>query len=121
MRVNGETNSARGSEDRNGQTAVATRVTGLTIKQTDSGNCSMLTEMFTKANGKTTKPMVKEHTLMLTVLVIRETGETTSSTGSVLRHGLMELSMKDNTLRAKRMAKESLLSQMDQFTTEISR
>jgi hypothetical protein len=121
MKENGETNSERVSADKNGPMAVDTRVTGLTIKPMVSENCFMLTAMYTKASGKTTKRMGKELILMLMELAIREIGEMISSMDSVLRHGLMEQFTKVNTLRAKRMARASLLLLTVLSTMETSK
>jgi len=101
--------------------AVATRVTGLTIRLTGSGSYSMQTEMSTRASGRTTRPMARALTLMQMVLATRATGGTINSTGSVLKRGLMEPFMKANTLRARRTARASLHSLMGRYTTETSR
>ncbi len=108
-------------DDKSGLTAVAMKVTGLTIKRTGSVNYFTLTEMFTKGSGKMIKPMVKVLILTQTVLVIKEIGEMINSTDSVSRLGLMVRFTKANTLRVKRTVKASLLSQMAQFTMEISK
>ena len=118
---NGETNSAKASEDKNGQTAADTRVTGSTIRPMASENYSMPTETYTRASGRTIRPMARELTLTQTGLAIREIGETTSSMALVSKLGLTVPFTKASTLRAKRTAKESLPSQMDRFTTVISK
>lgn len=81
----------------------------------------MLTEMSMKVNGKTIKQMARALTLTQTAQDIKATGEMTSSTVSVLRHGQMVLSTKDNTLKAKRTARVSLPSQMVLSTMVILR
>ena len=121
MRESGGTSSERASGGRNGLMAVATRVTGLTIRPTGSASYSMQTETSTRASGRTTRPMARAHTLTQMGLATRATGETINSTGSVLKRGLMEPYMKANTLRARKTAKESSHSLMARYTTETSR
>jgi hypothetical protein len=107
MRESGGTSSERASGGRNGLMAVATRVTGLTIRPMALASYSMQTEMSTRASGRTTRPMARAHTLTQMGLGIRGTGETINSTVSVLKRGLMEPYMKDSTLRARKMARAS--------------
>lgn len=121
MKESGGTSSERDSGGRNGLMAVATKVTGLTIRPTVSASYSMQTEMSTRESGRTTRPMARAHTLMQMGLATRVTGETINSTGSVLKHGLMEPYMKASTLRARRTAKESSHSRMAPYTMETSR
>lgn len=121
MKENGGMSRERASADKSGQMAADTRVTGLTIRRMALASYSMPMETSTRANGKTTKLMARVLILMQMVLVIKGIGETISSTASVSRHGLMELSMKDNTLRAKRMARANLRLLMALSTTATSK
>lgn len=86
-----------------------------------SASYSMPMETSTKENGKMTKPMARVPILMQMALAIKVTGEMISSTASVSRHGLTELSMRVNTLRAKRTARANLRLLMAQSTTATSK
>lgn len=59
-----------------------------------------------KATGKMTKLMATESTCMQTVRDTKVSGKRTNNTGKVLKDGQMELSMMENTLKAKNMDEE---------------
>lgn len=61
----------------------------------------------TRANGRMIRLMGREHILIVMVPNIKENGKMTNSMGMVSNNGLMELSMKVNTLRERRMEEES--------------
>ena len=118
MRESGGTSSERASGGRNGLMAVATRVTGLTIRPTGSASYSMQTETSTRASGRTTRPMGRAHTLTQMGLATRATGETINSMGSVLRRGPTVPFMRVNTARARKTGRENSHLLMDLFTME---
>ncbi len=121
MKENGEMSRERGLAGKSGPMAADTRVTGSTIKLMASASYSMLMEIFMKVNGKMIKRMARVHILMQMELAIKVIGETISSMALVLRHGLMGLSMRDNTSKAKRTERASLPLLMAQSITVTSK
>jgi len=77
------------------------------IKLTDLENYTMLMEIYMKGIGKRTKLMVKVHIHMQMGLDTRVTGEMINSMGLELKHGLMGPYMRANTLRERKMERES--------------
>ena len=82
MLASGREDIVRVMVNKSGETAHSTKEIGLKTRLMDTGDLSTLTETCMKESGKTISNMEK-----------------------VLKHGLMELSMKEVTLKEKNMEK----------------
>ena len=97
------------------------RANGKMERQTELGNCTMLTVISTKATGWTIKQTATEPILMQMVQSMSVSGKTTNNMVSASRPGLMEQFMKAHTSRVKRMAKANLHLLMAQSTKANSK
>jgi len=77
------------------------------IKLTDLENYTMLMEIYMKEIGKRTKLMVRVHTHMPMGLDTKETGKMINSMVLEQKHGLMGPYMRANTVRERKMERES--------------
>ena len=93
-----------------------TRVNGAMARPTGKESCITRMAIFMKVTGSTTKLTVRESTPTPTEPDIRVRGAMISSMVTVWRPGLTAQSTRESTMRAKRMAQESSLSQMVQCT-----
>ena len=93
-----------------------TRALGFKTRQMGWENYITLMVMYTRESGEMTKLTERALTLLPMVLDTKAIGLMTNSTDSVLRIGLTTLFMKGFTMRARRMAKASLLLLMVPFT-----
>ena len=94
-------------ENKNGLMAQSMKAIGKMIKPMALENYFMQTEIFMRENGQKIKLTGREHTRMLMVQDIMVSGKKINSMVEELRHGLMELAMRESTLKEKSMEKES--------------
>ena len=97
IKENGEEAFEMVMESKYGQMGLDTRVNGKIIELMDKANSFMLTKMNTKVNGLMTKRMEEEFTDTKTEQLMMGTGKTISNMERVLRNGLMEVFIKENT------------------------
>jgi hypothetical protein len=93
--------------NKNGLMVHAMKEIGRMIKPMVSENYFMPMETYTKVNGLKIKRMVRVPTRTLMEPDIMDSGKKINNMDTELRHGLMELVMRANTLKEKSMAKES--------------
>lgn len=97
IKENGEEAFEMVMESKYGQMGLDMRVNGKIIELMDKANSFMLTKMNTKVNGLMTKRMEEEFTDTKTEQLMMGTGKTISNMERVLRNGLMEVFIKENT------------------------
>lgn len=72
----------------------------------------MLMEMFTMVSGRTTRPMASEFTPIWMVLATKANGKKISNMVRDSKLGMMELRIKEFTLMAKNMARDTLFGEI---------
>lgn len=107
MKVNGSMVFAMEWENKGGQMAHSTKVSGNWAKLMVTANFTMLMEIFTRETGQTTKQMGKELTLTPTELSMLGSGKTTNSMDMDLKHGLMVPYTKVNTQKERNTVLEN--------------
>ena len=83
------------------------RVSGQRIKHVAKGGSLMQTAIFTKDSGATIRQTVLAHIFIITGLVMWVLGKTTNNMEKAMKVGLMDPTMKVNTRTGKNMVEAS--------------
>ena len=113
-RVNGLMDLEKEMDHKFGLMVQNIKVNGKTIKPMATVSSTTQTEISTKESGSMIKPMVEASTPMPMEPSTMACGKMTNSMARVLSLGLMEHSMRESTMRVRRMAGGSWYLQMAQ-------